>query len=195
MSLIGSPMDQTRQYSPTLSGIRPDHVQRYLFASNMADPGSILDLACGCGYGAKILHDAGFDVTAGDICKDALEFGRLHYPGPDYKLMDAANPPSGRFDTLVTFETLEHLKNPVEFLSKVDCGMVIASVPNQERYPFDPEKFKDDDYPHLRHYTPREFESLLYESGYVVKEKWCQKDKVGIITPGTDGMFLIYIAE
>lgn len=186
--------DQTRQYATDLSGIRPDHVQRYFLASNMAY-GRVLDLACGCGYGSKILHDAGFDVVGGDVCEDALSFAKKHYPGPEYRLIDAHDPPDERFDTLVTFETLEHLKNPGELLSKVDCDVVIASVPNQEFYPFNPEKFKDDDYPHLRHYTPREFEALLYDSGFIVSEKWCQRDKGGIISPGSDGMFLIYIAE
>lgn len=187
-------MDRTRQWG-TLDQIRADHVQRYLFASNMADPGSILDLACGCGYGSKILHDAGFDVTGGDICKEALDYARKNYPGPYYIQADCENPPSGHFDTLVTFETIEHLKKPSDFLSRVDCSLLICSVPNEERYPFKAENFKDDEYPHFRHYTPKELDSLLEESGFSVKERWCQKDKNGVITPGTDGMFLIYIAE
>lgn len=186
--------DHTRQYATDLSGIRQDHVQRYLFASNNAY-GRILDLACGCGYGSKILHDDGFKVVGGDVCQEAIDFAQKHYPGPEYRLIDAHTPPKGRFDTLVTFETLEHLESPEKLLSGVDCDLVIASVPNQEFYPFDPDKFKDDEYPHLRHYTPREFERLIHDSGFVVSEKWCQKDKGGVISPGTDGMFLIYIAE
>jgi hypothetical protein len=52
---------------------------------------------------------------------------------------------------------------------------------------FDPEKFKDDPYPHLKHYTPEEFEELLDKANFSVISKFCQKDKKGEITLGTDG--------
>jgi hypothetical protein len=71
--------------------------------------------------------------------------------------------------------------------------LLIASVPNEEKYPFSAEKFAKDKYPHKRHYTPKQFEELLNSSGYEVTEKFCQADKHGDIKPGTEGRFLIFI--
>jgi hypothetical protein len=91
---------------------------------------------------------------------------------------------------LVSFETLEHLDAPETVLA-IPAPLIIASVPNEERYPFSAERFAGDRYPHKRHYTPREFQDLLEKSGYQVDEWYCQKDKLGDIHPGTDGIFLI----
>src|SRR5690606_38226492 len=65
-----------RQVAPSLKGIREDHRNRYTFACNiLADvkPSHILDLACGIGYGAKMLADAvNCRVTAVDIDQKAI---------------------------------------------------------------------------------------------------------------------------
>lgn len=190
-------MDKTRQYSSSLDQIRPDHVKRYKLASTVLKGGHVLDLACGCGYGSRILHDAGFQVTGADICDEALEYAKKHWSGPEYVKLSAEDQKlkSFSFDSCVSFETIEHLKNPREFLCNLDVLRLVVSVPNEERYPFNPEVFKDDEYPHQRHYTPRELEALLHDCGFLVTDKWCQKDKNGDIERGTDGMFLIYLCE
>ena len=187
-------MDQTRQYGP-LEKIRRDHVQRYLFAADRIQRGStVLDLACGCGYGSWILHGAGNEVTGVDIEPEAIAYARKFYQGPEY-WCEAAGEPQGHFDALVTFETLEHLDEPQIVFRSVEAPLVIASVPNEERYPFSPERFAGDKYPHKRHYTPWEFKELLETAGYREIEWFCQKDKHGDIHPGTDGMFLIAVAH
>ena len=190
-------MDKTRQYATSLDGIRADHVKRYKLASVVLRGRKVLDLACGCGYGSKFLQDSGFEVTGMDVSKEALDWAKEHFPGPEYVQMDATDPHLKMFewDSCISFETIEHLKDPSKFLCNLDVRELICSVPNQDRYPFDPEKFKHDDYPHQRHYTPREFESLLYDCGFLVRDKWCQKDKNGDIENGSDGMFMIYLCE
>lgn len=186
-------MDKTRQYGATIDQIRADHVQRYLFAASGLEKGAkVLDLACGCGYGSWLLHGAGASVTGIDICEDAINYARKHYQGPQYK-QQKAEETEGQWDVLVSFETLEHLDNPSIVLGHVRASQIICSVPNEERMPFVAGHFKHDEYPHKRHYTPKEFENMLREAGYLVKEKYCQKDKQGKISEGTDGMFLIYV--
>ena len=183
-----------RQYG-TLEQIRPDHVRRYLLAANVIPYGSeTLDLACGCGYGSWLLHGAGLDVTSIDISSEALEYARKHYQGPKY-IQQRAEDTKGEFDAFVTFETLEHIPDPVSLLKNVKAKILIASVPNEERYPFKKENFEGESYPHLRHYTPQEFRDLLSEGGYKVADMVCQKDKGGYFFPGSDGMFLIAIAR
>lgn len=182
-----------RQYG-SLDQIRPDHVKRYKFATLRIPKDSIvMDGACGCGYGSKILYDAGFDVTGVDIEPEALDYAETHYAGPEYLLSDVTKV-KGKFDALVSFETIEHLPKPEQLL-ELNISFLICSVPNQDRYPFYPQNFEKDKYPHLRHYTPKELEKLLTDNGYKVREKWCQRDKKGDIVSGTDGMFLIYVCE
>jgi len=46
-----------RQVSPTLDGIRKDHLARYKWAAKRLS-GCVYDIGCGIGYGSKILGDA-----------------------------------------------------------------------------------------------------------------------------------------
>ncbi len=99
---------------------------------------------------------------------------------------------------MVSLETIEHLKDPrqaLEAFRRSCVGTLIASVPNEERYPFKAETFARDESPHFRHYRPEEFEDLLKSCGFKVTERFCQKDKKGEIYAGSDGMFMIFIAE
>ena len=188
-------MDATRQYAPTLFGIAPDHVKRYQFAASAISAGlRVLDAACGCGYGSRVLSDSRLAVAGVDINQDAIEWARKYFPGPNYILGDVTELDLDA-DVLVTFETLEHLKEPEKLLTGVSAKGLFASVPNEEVYPFDAKKFGGDEYPHQRHYTPAQFDDLLASCGWNVKKRFCQMDKSGAITPGTDGMFLLYVAK
>lgn len=188
-----------RQIGP-IEAIRPDHVNRYRFAAEHIPKKEglkrVLDLACGCGYGSKILQDAGYEVTGVDCELSAIEYAEKHYPGPNYRLGRLQHYPFGGFDFAVSFETIEHLPDPLAFLRALKSSVIfglIASVPNEELYPFKEENFKHDRFPHIRHYTPSEFGELLMTAGYKIQSRWCQKNKVSQVTEGTEGMFLVYV--
>ena len=186
-------MDQTRQLGP-IEQIRADHVKRYLFAAERLKNKRVLDLACGCGYGSWLLHGAGNEVTGVDISSDALLYAEKHYQGPTY-LRQRAEETKGEWDALVCFETLEHLHDPLSVLQGIKAKTLIASVPNEVRFPFSAEKFDGDEFPHQRHYTPFEFYELLWAAGYTVNELFCQKTKTGDVVPGLDGLFLIAVGS
>jgi 2-polyprenyl-3-methyl-5-hydroxy-6-metoxy-1,4-benzoquinol methylase len=187
-----------RQYGRGLDEIRPDHLRRYALAASYVS-GRVLDAACGCGYGSFILQKAAPVVVGVDRSAQAIGWAEEHFAGPEYirgQIEDA--PWAGQFDTVVSLETLEHLRDPKPALDafRASCsGVLVASVPNEERYPFKAENFVRDESPHFRHYRPTEFQELLEASGFKVIERFCQKDKLGEIHGGTDGMFLIYVAE
>lgn len=185
-----------RQYGQTLEEIRPDHLKRYQFAAEIISPRSrVADVACGCGYGSWILHSYGMEVTGVDISSEAIEYGRRHYQGPTY-IQSKAQDFSGDFDALVTFETLEHIADPEIVLKGVRSPLVIASVPNETLYPFKAFRFGKDKYPHLRHYTPEEFEDLLVSAGLEVVGRYCQPGKRSVdVVEGINGRFLIYVAK
>lgn len=155
----------------------------------------VLDAACGIGYGSKMLHDYGAIVTGLDICAPAIEFAMNHYPGPYYLRRDISEIES-YYDAIVSFETLEHLYDPLSILKKFrsKCEKLICSVPNEDHYPFNPAKFAMDEYPHIRHYRPSEFDELLAAAGFEVESRHCQKTKTGDVEDGTEGLFLVYVA-
>ena len=175
------------------------HVKRYLFASEHSF-GRVLDAACGVGYGSALLRASCPEVVGVDKSQDAVDWAERYFPGPSYICGDIEQSPwEGRFDTVVSLETIEHIKDPEKALKafRVACaGIFIASVPNEEKYPFKAETFANDESPHFRHYTPVEFEGLLSSCGFTVMAKFCQVEKTRPeVVEGTDGKFLIYICN
>lgn len=163
--------DGERQVAPTTEGIRRDHVARYQWAASRLRPGmTVLDVACGVGYGAHILAEAGCRVTAVDRDAEAIAYAREHYAHDNitYLLLDAGDEMALKpHDAAVSFETIEHLAEPERLLGSLRAApLLFASVPNEERFPYGAGyKF------HHRHYTRREFAQLLAGVGYEV-ESW-----------------------
>ena len=192
------PSDASRQWVKTPYNARPDHWKRYDLAAKYAS-GRVLDAACGCGYGSKILLGSAQLVVGVDSSAQAIQWAEEHFQGPYFIQGRIEEEPwDGKFETIVSLETIEHIKEPKEALQafrRACVGTLIASVPNEDKYPFAAENFERDESPHYRHYRPQEFEDLLKECGFKVTERFCQQDKKGDIHAGTDGMFLIIVAE
>jgi len=183
-----------RQVAPTRDGIRRDHVARYEFAaqSMSGDDLAIIDVACGVGYGARILAEAGASVAAVDYSKEALDYAKEHYAHArvKYHLADVSDgavlPPA---HAAVCYETIEHLEDPRPLLSSLNAAaqILFASVPNEEVYPDKHVAF------HHRHYTRRDFEQLLNECGWKVLEWWGQTGPESDVEPNVSGQTLIAV--
>lgn len=183
-----------RQLAPDLSGIQLGHLERYFFAATQVK-GTVLDAACGCGYGSKIMQDSGAFVTGIDLEQGAIDYARLNYPGPEYILADATKYRAA-YNWVVSLETIEHLPEPGLALSRFrDSQGLVVSTPNQEHYPFEAHKFAGDRFPHLRHYSPDEFDDLLSENGWRVIARYCQPTKRSKVEEGTEGKFLVYVCR
>ena len=176
-----------RQISPTLDGIREDHTARYLWAKDYLE-GSVLDAACGVGYGSKILSDK-FKVRAVDIDSEAIQYAEKHYSHENILYCRSDIHQAGPFleDSAVVFEMIEHIKNPLPFLQRLS-GKLIASVPNEDIFPYIGYKY------HFRHYTRDEFEDLLNQAGFKVESWWGQRDWDSGVEPDVNGRTLIAIA-
>ncbi len=134
-----------------------EHVARYRFARERAR-GRVLDVACGTGYGTALLG-----ATGVDLAPEALRHAR-RYTG---RLLaaDALRLPFGAvFDTVVSFETIEHVRDSARFVA--ECarvlrpgGTFIVSTPNRElwspRSPRPVQRF------HVREFNRREFLEAL----------------------------------
>ena len=71
------------------------------------------------------------------------------------------------FDKIVSFETIEHIPHPQDFLKAAhkllkDKGLFICSVPNETTCPHK----KSGNNFHYRHYTEAEFQELLKSCGF-----------------------------
>lgn len=183
-----------RQVAPTVDGIRRDHVARYDFAAGMVS-GRVLDLACGVGYGASILADAGCEVLAIDRSYEAIEYGRENYgrDGIEFRWADAAQfgAQDGQFDAAVCFETIEHIERPEGLLRAMHdaAPMLVASVPNQDVFPHRNNRF------HFRHYTRAQFQDLLERVGWSVVGWYGQDGPQSEVEPDCMGRTIIAVCE
>ena len=114
------------------------HVARYEFAARWVHGRTVLDLACGSGYGSALLAQRGAAHVVGvDLSPDAIAYARATYGRPNVEFVVAGAyefiPPS-RFDVAVTLETIEHLPDPRRFVRRlatlvVEGGMIVGSAP------------------------------------------------------------------
>lgn len=140
------------------------HLERYKFAVEACIPGSILDIACGSGYGTQYLAEHRLDATVVqgvDNSAAAIEYAKKTYSHQkiSYTQADALTySPTDRFDNIVSLETIEHVNNPAELIKNFfkllkPGGRLICSVPTT---------FSTDANPHHYHdFTERSFRNLF----------------------------------
>ena len=138
------------------------HIYRYYLAKKYCKNKDVLDVGCGYGYGGFILSKVSRRVVGIDKDKGAINIAQERYSQPniDFLLMDATDIKLNNcFDTIVSFENIEHIKNPESFLKKIPSllkpnGLIIISTPNK--------KFTSGENPyHFNEYTYEGFEQLL----------------------------------
>src|SRR5699024_4349879 len=125
------------------NGLLLEHLARYHFASHLVY-GRVLDFASGAGYGSHIIAKLGKktvkEVIGIDNNKDAIEYAKKTYYHPltTYLEGDVTDPQLtnklGQFDSLLSFETIEHVKEESQFLDNVynllkPGGILILSTP------------------------------------------------------------------
>lgn len=134
-------MDMSRE-----TGRRSDaHMARYqLVAQFVRDGDTILDAACGMGYGSWMLacQTNADRVIGADLDQDAIQYAtenfvlpksRLSYRTADVQRLDSI--PDNSIDVFVSFETLEHVPYPDRLIAEAKRvlrpgGRFISSVPN-----------------------------------------------------------------
>jgi 2-polyprenyl-3-methyl-5-hydroxy-6-metoxy-1,4-benzoquinol methylase len=122
-----------------------EHIHRYEFAASLLPGLRVLDLACGSGYGSRILADSATSVHGIDndlpTIRDATD--TIGSPAITFEAADVvsflSSDLSDRFDAIVCFEGLEHLddlEGAVRRLRKqADRGLqLVVSVPNSRAF-------------------------------------------------------------
>ncbi|MFC3039852.1 class I SAM-dependent methyltransferase [Virgibacillus xinjiangensis] len=125
------------------NGLLLEHLARYHFAADFVK-GRVLDMACGSGYGThittKLCKKRVTEVIGVDIADDALEYAKKTYYHPlsSYVKGDVTDPglpdDLGLYDTILSFETIEHVKEEEQFLKNIHQmlkpgGILVLSTP------------------------------------------------------------------
>lgn len=151
------------------NGLLIEHIARYEFARKFSK-GRVLDIACGSGYGSEIiLKDNSYikELVGIDIEKEAVNYARSNYSfnKTSYYVDNALNPDLyktyGTFDTIISFETIEHFEGDKQFIEnlynllKPDGRLIIST-------PFGRGKNEACSSPfHVYQYTEEEFVDVL----------------------------------
>ncbi|MBL4630578.1 MAG: class I SAM-dependent methyltransferase [Paraglaciecola sp.] len=194
-----------RQVATDYKNIRDDHKNRYQFAcEQLAEhkPTTILDLACGIGYGSLMLaKNTDATITGVDIDLNAIDYAKQYFSNQNTNFI-CADAKKHQFsdesyDAIVSFETIEHVTFDKKLLRIFNRalkagGIFICSTPNQDVMPFDPDKFRF----HIKHYKNSELIALLTETGFNNIQLFTQLDSTsGPVIAGDNGCFTIAVAS
>lgn len=187
-----------RQVSPTLDGIRRDHVARYEWAAqillhNRTGTARVIDAGCGIGYGSNVLAKNGHAVKAFDVDAEAIGYATQHYAHENAEFMhldaDDFKYQGVLADAAVCFELIEHLWDPAPLLCALRAAApsLLVSVPNEDVFPWANHAY------HHRHYTSGEFETLLNACGWEVQEWYGQAGAESEVEKNLNGRTLIAV--
>jgi len=141
-------------------------IVRYRFACEYLSGGNTLDIACGTGYGTRMLSDLGGKVIGVDISEEAVGLANSYYSRESlfFTVGSATKLPLGNNtqDVIISFETIEHLPEPAIFLNELirvirPRGTVIISTPLNESI----SRFRPVNPFHLREYSSIEFKTMI----------------------------------
>jgi len=166
-----------RQVAPTPEGVNDWHRARYRFAAwHLPSGGRILDIGCGCGYGAAVMDNKRRFITGIDHSPSAIRYARRHYGKHAAFGVRDCNKIEGTWDALVAFEIIEHLEAP-DFGNWHDAlrpgAPLIASVP-QRVAPAADHRF------HLKDWTLDELCNALRRAAFGLIACWAQTDSAAI---------------
>ncbi len=140
-----------------------EHVTRYSCALDLVKGKVVLDIASGSGYGTKMLAESAAKVYGVDVNEVAVNYARKHYGknNIEYRVGDgeSISLPDDSVDVVVTFETIEHIKDYKKFIKEVKRvlkpdGIAIVSTPNDL-------EFAEGNHFHLHEFEYSELVSLL----------------------------------
>ncbi|MFO1315286.1 MAG: class I SAM-dependent methyltransferase [Burkholderiales bacterium] len=120
-----------------------EHWHRYAAVAPLAAGRRVLDAACGEGYGSHLLAQSARQVTGVDVSAEAIAHARARYARANLEFAAAsvtALPlPDAAVDLVVSFETVEHLREQQAMLAEfrrvlAGDGVLVISSPNRPVY-------------------------------------------------------------
>lgn len=167
-----------QQYKKERIYIQSRFEKRLVEIKKRQKPGKVLDVGCGPGFFLEVAQKHGWDVFGVDILEEAIIDASRFLP-PSYLYCGTFEKASFKdrfFDTIVFFETLEHMVDLKASLVEArrilkDDGLMIITVPNQQglvsrllgRYWFDFNRLQ-----HLYFFDPKTLKMVLEKSGFKI---------------------------
>jgi len=121
-----------------------EHLHRYAYASMLVKNRRVVDLACGEGYGTKILAASASSVVGIDIDETVIQHASEKYGGENIRFLSGSITEipvkdDHCVDVVVCFEAIEHIENHEALLAEVKRiltldGTFIVSTPNKAIY-------------------------------------------------------------
>lgn len=120
-----------------------EHTARYQFALDYVK-GRVLDISCGSGYGTHMIaKEKKYDINeviGVDIDAETIRYARgaYYHPQSSFQVVNAVDKELpqklGNFDTIVSFETLEHIEQEKQLLANYynllkKGGTLLVSTP------------------------------------------------------------------
>lgn len=164
-----------------------EHLHRYHSIIPFIQNKTVLDIACGEGYGTALIGKYAQKAVGVDIDETCIQWGTQHYAAANNKLefkkgtVDNIPLADNSVDVVVSFETIEHLDPAIQqrFMAEVKRvlqpdGMLIISTPNTANYS---ERYNLNNEFHKKEFEKEEFHEFLkahfayayhFEQGYEI---------------------------
>ncbi|MFZ4452933.1 class I SAM-dependent methyltransferase [Salibacterium aidingense] len=171
------------------NGLLLEHLARYTFALPYVK-GRVLDIAAGTGYGAQMTAKKKkkeiSEILGVDVDPETIRYARQHYYHPllTFQTADALDPDIkkelGTFDTILSFETIEHVPDDQVFLKNIlsllrPGGTLVLSTPfgqgrgNPSSSPFHYHQITEEEFRDLFLNYPAT--SFYYQRGVTIEPK------------------------
>src|SRR5215218_6106949 len=141
------------------------HLAVYEWVAERCQGREVVDMACGEGYGARVLAERARRVTGVDANPEAHEHARLKYTRPGVRFVcDLVENHSEPCDAVVFLQTIEHVADPAAVLRHFrdmlrPGGVAYVSTPNLLTLA-PPGAEKSNNPWHLKEYRAEEFRAL-----------------------------------
>ncbi len=126
----------------------------------------VLEIGCSIGGVASLLSERGFQVYASDISKYAVDRAEKLSPQISFLTFDVQKniPVKKKFDMIIAFEVVEHLKNPGKAIKNMYTGLkkdgvLVFSTPY-------PTKWSKGDPTHINVKFPSEWFNIMEKAGF-----------------------------
>lgn len=160
------------RYVPELQWpeISYEHWHRYVYADSFIAGKTVLDVACGEGYGCRWLAEKARRVVGVDISAEAVRHANERYGRDNLTFLEGSAEAlpfveSGLFDIVTSFETIEHIDAAMQerFLRETlrvlkPDGLLLISTPNKLEYSDGPGYTNEF---HIKEFYESEFREFL----------------------------------
>lgn len=160
--------------------VEAEHKARYRYVVPLVKDQKVLDIACGSGYGTAMLGESAKEVHGVDISEEAVEHAAATYGKEHIKFScgNAAkiNFPDNYFDSIVSYETIEHLEtqDSVNYMKELfrvlkPGGNYFLSTPNKRVVSPNSDVSLVSDY-HTHEYVEDELVAYVKKFGFKVEK-------------------------